>query len=372
MRFLLPLSLFILLLFVLSAIARPSIDSGNAVVVFQPPTDWIRDKVLSARSLLLNDGTILVSFDTDPPSGQVAHLAIHRSTDGGKTFEAFSQVVDTQDHGPMRYQSHLFLLEKAFGDFPAGTVLLAGNAVPDDHETSSLDLYASSDSGKTWSFVSTIASGGAAIPVNGFKAVWEPFLFRPSEGDRIYCFYSDQRDPRYGQKIVHTSTADLRAWSPVVDDVTARHRESRPGMPVVSELSNGNFFMTYEYFGAPERPFAVYHKTSSNPDSWLRRKGSMIKTTTGEILTSSPYHVLSSAGGKAGTLILNAGSSSKLYTNKRDGAGPWAPIQTQAPASYSRGLALAENPGFVMITGGGPIGDQGAENRVTFTMTRVI
>jgi hypothetical protein len=103
--------------------------------------------------LLLTDlerclqGTILVSFDTDPAPGEDAYLAVYRSTDGGRTFSAFSRVVDTQGHGPMRYQSHLFLLDTPFGGLPAGTVLLAGNAVPDSHKTSMLDLYVSHDDG---------------------------------------------------------------------------------------------------------------------------------------------------------------------------------------------------------------------------------
>lgn len=63
----------------------------------------------------------------------------------------------------MRYQPHLFYLDKATGGFPAGTILVAGNSIPTDLSKTQLDLYASRDGGVTWSFVSHIANGGVAV-----------------------------------------------------------------------------------------------------------------------------------------------------------------------------------------------------------------
>jgi hypothetical protein len=47
--------LFLFALFAIVAQALPADVRTNAIVVFQPPSTWIRDKVLSARSLLLGD-----------------------------------------------------------------------------------------------------------------------------------------------------------------------------------------------------------------------------------------------------------------------------------------------------------------------------
>ena len=102
----------------------------------------------------------------------------------------------------------------------------------------------------TWEFVSVIASGGVAEPINGDTPVWEPFLMLYQ--DQMICFYSDQRDPSYGQKLVHQTSYDLKSWGPVVDDVTYSNYTYRPGMTTVSELPNGQYFMTYEFYGAVE------------------------------------------------------------------------------------------------------------------------
>lgn len=57
----------------------------------------------------------------------------------------------------------MILLNQSIGGFPAGTILLAGNSIPSDLSKTQLDLYASTDSGVTWKFVSHIAKGGKAV-----------------------------------------------------------------------------------------------------------------------------------------------------------------------------------------------------------------
>lgn len=119
---------------------------------------------------------------------------------------------------------------------------------------------------KTWKFVSHIASGGKAIPNNGVSRhypfdwqtdrlqetpVWEPFLM--VYNNQLVVYYSDQRDPNYGQKLVHQVSSDGgKTWGPVVNDVAVSPYSARPGMPIVSKLPNGKYFLTYEYGGAPE------------------------------------------------------------------------------------------------------------------------
>lgn len=71
--------------------------------------------------------------------------------------------------------------------------------------------------------------------------------------NQLVVYYSDQRDPNYGQKLVHqVSTDGGKTWGAVVNDVAVSPYSARPGMPVISKLPNGNYFYTYEYGGAPE------------------------------------------------------------------------------------------------------------------------
>jgi hypothetical protein len=128
----------------------------------------------------------------------------------------------------MRWQPELFELPTAMGDFPAGTILAAGDSVPSDRSATKIDLYASTDRGQTWNFVSNIATGGAAWDTNGQTPVWEPF-FLVSDG-KLIVHYSDQRDPDHGQKIVHQVSTNARTWGPVVDDVAMPTASDRPGM----------------------------------------------------------------------------------------------------------------------------------------------
>lgn len=64
--------------------------------------------------------------------------------------------------------------------------------------------------------------------------------------DTLIVYYSDQRDPNYGQKLVHQETKDLVHWSDVIDDVVHDTYTDRPGMPVVTKLPNGKYFLVSE------------------------------------------------------------------------------------------------------------------------------
>jgi hypothetical protein len=47
---------------------------------------------------------------------------------------------------------------------------------------------------------------------------------------QVVCYYSDQRDPKHGQKLVHQVSSDLKNWDPPVDDVAYPTYSDRPGM----------------------------------------------------------------------------------------------------------------------------------------------
>lgn len=56
-------------------------------------------------------------------------------------------------------------------------------------------------------------------------------------GDRLSVYYSDQRDPKHGQKLVQQTTeGDFDSWGPVVNMVASDTYEDRPGMLIVTEV----------------------------------------------------------------------------------------------------------------------------------------
>lgn len=222
----------------------------------------------------------------------------------------------------------------------------------------------------TWHFVSHIASGGEALPDNGLTPVWEPFIMTYKK--ELVVFYSDQRDFTHnGQKLVHQTSIDGYNWGPVVNDVAYNNTNWRPGMTTVSELPNGQYFMTYEFYGAVEYPFAVYYRVSDSPLTFNEATGRVIRASDGTIPVSSPYNVWTPVGGKNGTIVVNCGTLTEIFLN-RDLAAPnstWEKVATPEGTSYTRSLRVLEDPSKLLIVGGGVLG--GTNNTVTASVVDV-
>jgi len=192
--------------------------------------------------------------------------------------------------------------------------------------------------------------------------VWEPFLMLYN--NKIVCYYSDQRDPTAGQKLVHQISSDLVHWGPIVDDVKYGNYTYRPGMTTVSELPLGNWIMTYEFYGAVEADFAVYYRISNNPLNFNASIGHPLIATDGTIPVSSPYNVWTNVGGPLGTIVVSCGTDSAIFVNHNLGApGAWTKVPTPEGQSYSRSLRVLNDEGKILIAGGGVLA--GEENRVT-------
>jgi hypothetical protein len=302
------------------------------------------------------------------------YFPIYKSTDGGKSWKEFSRIQDTQYGYGLRYQPFLYVLPEKIGSFKAGTVLASGSAIPTDLSSTHIELYASTDSGKSWKFVSHIAAGGEALPNNGLTPVWEPFLMVNKK--TLICYYSDQRDnATYGQKMVHQTSSDLKTWGPVVDDVKYPTYTDRPGMPTIAKLPNGKYIMTYEYGGGPaitdSYQFPVYYKIVSDPEKFGAATGISLKATDGTIPTGSPYVVWSSVGGKNGTIIATASSGTEVYINKGLGEGPWVKVDTPEGSSYTRHLRVLADQTKLLIMGGGKLPPTTTLNKVTVTVVDI-
>ncbi|WP_030668186.1 RICIN domain-containing protein [Streptomyces cellulosae] len=354
------------------ALVLPASGQANAVArasrtMYTPPSGAPSPGSLYPRAVRLQrsgsfNGTLLATFEQYSSGTPV--FPVYRSTDNGGSWTQISSISDTHNGFGNRYQPFLYELPTAIGNFPAGTILAAGNSIPNDLSSTELDLYASTDHGTTWSYVSSIAKGGKADPSNGQTPVWEPFLM--VSGNKLIVYYSDQRDPNNGQKIVHQVSTDGLTWGSVVNDVATSTYGDRPGMPVIAKLPNGTYVMTYEFWGAPEGGFAVYYKMSSDPEAFGSATGIPLKATDGTQPKSSPYITWLPTGGANGTLVVSANSTDDLFLNTQNGAAnTWTRIASTVPGGYSRGLLPLADGHSLLVLSGGHLTDTGL-NPVTY------
>ncbi|MBE5786760.1 MAG: exo-alpha-sialidase [Clostridiales bacterium] len=227
---------------------------------------------------------------------------VMRSDDNGKTWRTVNEVMDPDHPHFMQYlMPTIFELPCAMGDFPAGTLLM-GTVTTHPQEGSYLNLYYSLDTGSTWVFMGALDHGGPA-----YSGVWEPFFHLAADGTLV-CHYCDERNYTFhSQKLVYRTTKDLRHWSLLQDSVACKEPSYRPGMPVVTRLSDGRYFMVYEMVGMEGNP--VYCKYSPDGLDWGDPQdfGRRIYSVQGGSLGSSPYCLWVNRGGEKGTLIVSGG-----------------------------------------------------------------
>lgn len=303
-------------------------------VMYTSPAGSPAPGVLYARAMQTGNGAMYATFEQYTTGA--ASFPIFESTNEGETWTKVRDVKDTHKGVGMRWEPHLYELPQAIGNMPAGTLLCAGLVLPYDRSFCEIDLYKSSDAGRNWTYVSTIAEGKAAYPGN--DPVWEPFLMVAN--NRLICYYSDERDTAHSQKLVHQTTTDGIHWSSVVNDVALSNSSQRPGMAVVTKMPDGNYIMTYEIVG---KPGGAFYKISSNPESWNQADAGTCFDPSG----SGPYCV-----NLNGTILLSSGGNNKLYTNQNNGIGSWTQIDSVIGACYSRCLVPMSN-GRLFVIGAG-------------------
>jgi len=333
--------------------------------LYTPPADAPTPGSLYARALQLKNsgtanGTMLATFEQYTNGMPV--FPVYRSQDSGRTWSKISSVADTVNGWGLRFQPFLYELPTAIGAYPAGTVLAIGNSIPNDSSATKLDVYASTNQGTSWNFVSSIATGGPPSIDPGGTSVWEPFAL--VNNGRLSVFYADSRDQAHNQKVVHQTTTNLTSWGAVVNDVANPNYADRPGMPVIAALPNGTWIMTYENCGAPEGGCAVYYKISNDPESWQNKTGTVLANTEGAVPGSSPYVAWLPSGGPNGTIAVSTYFNSGLYLNTALGEpGRWVEVPTPVASGYSRALVPLNDGRTLFIIGSGNIG---ARNTVTY------
>ena len=284
------------------------------------------------------NGTLLATFErfNSGLGGNVGY-PIYMSDDNGASWEMVGEITDQTQGVQAEWQPILFELPQAIGDMSAGTLLCAACSVDSLHSTTSMiQLYKSTDMGQNWSFVSTIVTGGG---IN--SGVWEPFLLVNENGDLV-CYFSDETESaNHSQKICFRTSSNGTSWNSSTEIVASNTQSDRPGMPVVTKLGDGDYFMTFELVGQSGNP--VCYKKSSDGLNWgdVSSTGMVIQSGD-KTLGSSPFCGWTPVNGSKGTLIVSgkfmrSGTSSTGtdYFISYDYGSTWTTVDHPLPYTTS-------------------------------------
>ncbi|HAX83858.1 MAG TPA: hypothetical protein DCY15_05145 [Ruminococcaceae bacterium] len=245
------------------------------------------------------NGTLLATFEVFD-KGQTK-FRIMESFDKGDTWSEIAVV--TEKFNPdlqAAWQPCLFELPEAMGDYAKGSIILGEVSLDDGCKSKTqLSLFVCQDCGKTWEEISVIDEAGGVE-----EGIWEPWFVY--ENGTLYCFYSDDSDPIHSQTIVYKSSTDLINWSEKVPVVVNENPDDRPGMPVVTKMGNGKYYLAYELLTNGDNKPCRY-KISDSISEWdVDDQGTEIIAFRNRDLHSSPICLWIPEGGKNGTLIVNA------------------------------------------------------------------
>lgn len=160
---------------------------------------------------------------------------------------------------------------------PNKTLLLTGRSVvmsqtPGAAESYHLPVYQSVDGGRTWTFLSQVAANEVTYtPGAPSQGLWEPHFFF-TEAGVLACAYADEtrsaQSPAYSQIVSEKVSRDGgRTWgAALVLAAQIGGGGQRPGMPVVTQMKNGQFAAVYEVVGIGDAN--VYFKTSRDGVTW--------------------------------------------------------------------------------------------------------
>ncbi|KAH6914097.1 Sialidase [Coprinopsis sp. MPI-PUGE-AT-0042] len=330
------------------------------------------ESITYPRFVELTDGTIIATASLSGHSP--GYFPIFESKNGGATWKYISNLTDQVNGWGMSAQPALAELTKLLGGFPAGTILGSGNSW--SNTGTRIDLYASTDKARTWKFVSRIAEGGRPNTTNGATPIWEPYLLQYK--DELVAYYSDQRDPKHGQKLAHQTSRDLKTWGPVVNDVAYELYTARPGMTVIEYIPP-----IKKWILVHERPignsssygvnYPVFYVLADSPLEFGKETGLPIVINNTSAPNASPYVVWSPLGGKNGTIVVSDADRRQVYTNRAGGAvDKWEEHGTPAGAVYSRAIQIfKKRPDHLMIYGGETYDGRGLGLHTPFSATVV-
>jgi hypothetical protein len=366
------------LLALLIALVQPApasaVTTGNGALVFSPaagssfnpeggtPAGTTYAKIIVLKNSGAANGTQLVTFDQLVLKNGVQVYPIYRSTDNGTSWTHVTDVNPSATFPALTRTAQPFLFEvtQTTGDLAAGTILLAGMIMPEDRSSSRLVVYKSTNQGTSWSYLSTIDTGGPAVydpsPTSTTTTVWEPSLIIDGNGG-LAAYFSDERQKANGvlQAVSYRRSTDGgKTWGSLVNVSAPTNRSDRPGMITVTKLPNGRYLATFEVVNRPSQSnntAPVYYKTSNDGLNWgtMTSIGNPIRLADGRGIGSSPYVTWVPSGGPKGMVVVaskwsldasgNIDGGQNFYVNYNLGEGPWErlPMAVTYDASDTQG-----------------------------------
>ncbi|HEY0661672.1 MAG TPA: exo-alpha-sialidase [Lysobacter sp.] len=299
------------------------------------------------------NGRVLLVYE---PSGP-GDIPLYESRDDGDRWQRIGEIRETAHKDgarwALRWQPHLSELARASGDLPAGTLLLAANAIRRDGgdriTDQDLQLYASRDGGKTWTYRSSIVKGGGQPSDRLNKGVWEPYIVVLDDGRMVVYYSSEQHKARgFNQLLAHkVSTDGGRSWGKEVFDVALPGGVERPGMAIVERVPGRGYAMVYENIDntGGARNGQVHIKFSRDGLDWgaADDRGTPIQTASGAWPAACPTIRWLPGETEAGVLVVAAqraggggdAGGRTFYWNADGGRGPW--WEAEAPVRKRTG-----------------------------------
>lgn len=263
---------------------------------------------------------------------------VFRSTDDGRTWEMVSEITPIEGSRE-RCCAAIWELPQDVGALKAGTLLFSGTFV--EGTSAAIQVYTSTDEGKTWKYHSTVVKRGGT-PHHG---LWEPEFLIAKDGSLV-IFWSDETDPCCSQKLTQMRSTDGVTWRDETDTIKSTDQRDRPGMIVVSKFSPSRYFMTYEVCG-PTYHCVVYSRMSKDGWNWGKASnmGTKVVSATGQYLAHAPNNHLMPDGRifLAGQLVFEAdGTKSRdngrilFVSNAKDPMKAWTttPAPVPIPEAY--------------------------------------
>lgn len=320
---------------------------------------------LSHQPRPANNGRILIAFEENGMEG----IPIYESRDEGTSWQLVDHATDaTHDNHAkcnLHWQPHLTEMPRTVGALKAGTILLSASAVcnGDNGRMASmqLQLYGSTDQGRSWQYRGAVAEGTADLPV------WEPHLQILDDG-RLVTYYSSETHKRDGfnQLLSHKISSDGgKSWGPEVYDTAMPGGVERPGMVIVARLPDRTYVYSYEDVQGPNEG-QVHLKFSNDGLNWgaPSDRGTPVQTDGGEYPINCPVVTWLPIGGPDGVLIVSARgaagggdpSGRSLFWNTNNGVGPWweapAPVQKlmNSRSGWTQALMLKRDGSLLHVT----------------------
>lgn len=270
---------------------------------------------------------------------------LFRSVDEGRTFTYLTSVAAAPGSSVSatvnreRCCSTIYELPRKIGPFKAGTLLYSGSFFTG--ETPAIEVYASTDQGEHWQYLSTPIKAG-----DQKHGLWEP-EFNVAKDHSLIMFFSDETDPCCSQKLVQMRSKDVVHWESKQDTVASKSPTDRPGMAIISRLPNKSYFLSYETCG-PATNCQVYFRTSADGLHYGDPANSGIRavSTTGQYFAHAPANIYDPATRQVlliGQVLFESdGSVSSqngrvLFANTAlDGSGAWrtARVPVEVPTAY--------------------------------------